>query len=308
MPGASVIHDLPQTTWRGHELFVSSVRTSWSHRLPERTFLDVPGAAHDWTGREPLKVEITAHFHNTIKPGLYDEWAKVRTELLSAEIGELRHPEIGIFNVRPESVAYQISSSSSTAGIDVEISFVESIVSADQPTEFSETQAGSAKAAKDADVAIEAMGVDYPDGMPSPTFSESLAALESLDFTLSFEIQGAINQMTGLVDSMYEVLQFDCLGQLFSSGATKETLAGHPFRWLLENSLNGIRSALQAKLAAVQAGGADFLVKTTTGDTTLASLSLELGVDVGSLVRLNPTLASKPKIPAGSKVQYLPPN
>lgn len=308
MPGAKAVHDLPFLTWIGTKIYTKSVRTSWAHRLPRREFLDVDGAAHDNTGREELRVDVTALFHNTIEPDLYPKrWNQVRQTLLERKAGELRHPEIGIFNARPAQVAYQLDPDASTAGVTVEISWIESIKSADQPSKFSVSSSEAAQAAADADVAIEQLGITYPDGMLSSSFQEMIAQIDALDYTLSFEINGLIGQCVGVVDACYNALQFDCKIQLSQPKFVQESLAASPFRWMLESALNTMTTALNEKLAALQGGGGGFLTYTAAKATTLADVSLELGVDVGSLVRLNPMAVAKPKIAAGTKLQYLAP-
>lgn len=308
MPGASAIHDLPHLTWKGNKIYYKSVRTNWSHRLAARKYLDIHGEAHDWTGRDSLRIGVTAVFHNTIEPGLWPgAWNKLRDDLLkTAEVGDLRHPDIGIFGARPATVAYEINPERSTAGFDVELEFIESIKSADQPTKFVTASSDAAAAAADADVAIGLMGLSYPDGMREPSFGEMLSTLASFPATFSHELNGAINGTVGLVDQMYSTLQALCDAESYLPSALKVT-ASSPYRWLLETSLETLRAALAAALALATAGGQAMQTATAAGDTTFAALSFELGVDVGVLVRLNPGLLGKTTITKGAKVLYLLP-
>ena len=306
MPGANAIHELPHCQIAGIQIPYSSLRTNWTHRLAARKYLDIAGAAHDWTGRDELRLGLTARLHNTVTPGIFPgTWNKLRAVLLSGDIIEFRHPDIGLLNCRPATTAYEINPGQSTAGIDVEIELIESIKSADQPTKFATASSDAKKAAEDADEAMSLMGLDYPDGMWEPSFGEMLDAIASFPSTFSHELDGLINQTVGLVDQMYATLQALCDAQSYLPAAAKESLAASPYRWLLEASLNTMTAALNAALLASQAGTQSVLTAVAANDTTLAAISLNLGVEIGSLVRLNPNLLAAPKVPKGSKVLYL---
>lgn len=306
MPGASAIHDLPHLTWKGNKIYYKSVRTNWSHRLAPRTYLDIHGEAHDWTGRNSLRIGVTAVFHNTIEAGLFPgKWNKLREDLLkTAEVGDFRHPDIGIFGARPASVAYEINPERSTAGFDVDLEFIESIKSADQPTKFVTSSSDAATAAADADVAIGLMGLDYPDGMREPSFGEMLDQIASFPATFSHELNGLIQSTVGVVDQMFETVQALSDAESYLPGPLKSA-SSSPYRWMLETSLDTMRAALAAALAAATSGAAVPLTTIATADTSFASLSFDLGVDVGVLIRLNPTLLGKTTITKGSKVLYL---
>lgn len=309
MPGPTAIHDLPHLTWKGHKIYYSSLRTNWAHRLAPRKYLDINGEAHDWTGRDSLRVGVTALYHNTpATPGMFpSEWNKIRTELLkSAEIGELRHPDIGLMSCRPTTTAYEINPGNSSAGITVELEFVESIKSADQPTKFVTAGSDAAAAAEDADVAINLMGLDYPDGMHEASFGEMLAAIASFPATFSHELNGLINQTVGLVDQMYATVQALCNAEAYLPSSLK-VVSYDPYRGMLERALETIAAALAAALAAATAGGNAIQTFVTGGETTFAALSLQLGVDVGVIVRMNPNLLGSLTIKPGSKVLYLLP-
>jgi hypothetical protein len=129
--------------------------------------------------------------------------------------------------------------------------------------------------------------------------------LNSYDDLLSIEVNGFINQCTGYADSMFELLQLDCAAQAGLSASEKEALAGSPFRWLLETSLDALSYSLKQLAAASQAAISAVSTTVTTNDTTIAALSLSLGVDVSSIIKLNSQLLGKPKILKGTKVSYL---
>lgn len=304
MPDATAIQDLPQLTWRGSKLWVSNIDTSWSHRLPERVFLDIDGEAHDWTGRNAFEVTADIHFLNTIEPGLYpDRWATFRASWLKGEIGELRHPDIGLFNARPADVNYTITAKS-TAGISVRVRWRESIRDADSPTKIDSGAGGATAAAESCDAAIAALGISYPDGMQEPSFGAMLGALESFGTILENQISGKFGDAINTIDRMYNLLQSDCQAQQNMSPEAKEALAASPYRWVLEKNLNDLRSFIVEAAKAAEKKAKPTKTFVSTNDATMSALSLQIPADISGLVALNPKLLATPVVPKGTSVLY----
>jgi len=300
-----IIHTLPSLEWGGLKAYVSEVQTSWSHMLAERSYYQVDGAAHEWTHREPFKVRTSLRFLNTIASGQYPgQWNKWRTALLLGEARDLKHPDIGKFKARPTDVSYSISSRS-TAGITVDVDFVESIASADEPTKF-ETQGASAmqQAAEDADFCMGELGVDYPDGMSQPSFEAMVSEITTFGFTIQTELAGQLAQIQNLSDSVFQNLQLSCKLQAFAETAVKEELSNSPLRWLLEDSLTRLHALALDTAKAIAAGARKTKTWTTDRAQSLASVSLDLDADIADLIKLNPKLLQKPIVEKGSVVVY----
>lgn len=303
---AKTIHDLSPMTYGGLTAFVDDIETSWSHMLAPREYYQVDGEAHEWTKRESFKVSANLYFLNTFDANQYPKnWGKWRQALLRGDARTLKHPEIGAFYARPADVSYTITSKS-TAGVVVKVSFVESINSADEPSKLTSNGAGAmAQAAADADYAMGALGIGYPDGMPTATFEEFVGAIASLGFTLESQVSGKLAQLQGLTDAVFFDVQLAANKLRFAPAAERDAgVASDPLRWLLESSLNSMRVLASQAIELLATGARKTLKFRATRPMSLASVSFELGADIVDLITLNPSLLGGPMVPAGSDVLY----
>lgn len=304
MPGPTAIHDLPPLTWLGVKAYVSDIRTSWSHRLPEYEYAYVDGDAHDNTGRKSLKVSATLQFLNTIEPGLYPgKWSSFRALLLSTQSGTLVHPDVGKFHARVADGEYTISARS-PAGVSVNVTWTESIRNANSPTKIVTATADATASAKALDDAIAVLGIDYPDGMGSSTFAGLVGDILAFGSIFSAEVKSLINTTIGYVDSIYTQMQVAAASVAFATAAARDAIAAPPFRWVFEFQCDALRVALGEHLDALLEGAQPTKTFTTKATTTLASLSLSLDTDIGGLVQLNPGLVGSPSVPKGTLVTY----
>jgi hypothetical protein len=302
---AKVIHDLPALTYGGLSARCDDIETSWSHMLAPRDYYGVDAEAHEWTKRESFKVGCKLYFLNTEDPNAYPKnWSKWRQALLRGDARQLKHPEVGTFYARPADVSYTITSKS-TAGVVVSVSFIESINSADEPSKLTSNGAGAmTQAAADADYAMGALGLSYPDGMPSPTFEEFVGAIASLGFTIETQTAGKLAQLHGLTDAVYDAVQSLAKAQAFADGIVKDALAGAPLRWLLEHSLNSMRVLATSALEQLSRGARETLKYRVDRPTSLAAISFELGADIVDIITLNTSLLGAPLVLPGADVLY----
>lgn len=300
-----IIHDLPAMTYDGLTAYVGDISTNWEHMLASRAYYQVDGDAHEWTKRESLKVSVTLLFLNTIAPGQFPQnWNKWKAALLRGDARLFKHPDIGTFYARPSTVGYSIKPQE-TAGVEVKIDFIESINSADDPSKLTTNSSGAmAQAAADTDYAMAALGIDYPDGMPSPTFEEFVNSIASLGFTFQTQVAGKLAQLQGLADAVYAATQSLAKAQAFADSIVKDAIAGAPLRWLLEHSLNSLRVLAAAALEEVSRGARKTKSLKTSRAMSLAAASFELAVPIGDMIELNPSLLLSPIVPAGAEILY----
>ena len=303
----TAIHDLPYLTWLGSKAYASDIETSWAHRNAPREFAYVDGEAHEFTGRQSLKVAATLHWVNTIEPNLYPgRWRNFRHLLLSGQSGTLRHPDIGNFHARVESGSYTLTPEES-GGVTVRVTWVESIKSADEPTKIVADKSNAVATAAAIDEGMALMGLDYPDGMPGDlSFEAAVNSVFSLGTEFTHELAAAIQQVVGLSDQVFTGIQMLGSASLYVSPPFRDTTVTSPSRPDLEFAINSLRVQLASALdVAKKAGGAP---KTfvTSADQSLASLSLDLGSDISSLIRLNPDTTRSPLVSKGTKILYIP--
>ena len=298
------IHDLPAVEWDGLRAPCSVVETSWENRLAQREYYAVPGASHDDTGRAPIEVTLTLHFHNTIEPDLYpSRWTKWRKALMSGEAKDIKHPDIGKFRARCKGGSYRIAAQEQS-GVTVTCSFVESIKAADSPTKLVYSSSNAKAAAAAADQYISDLDLGYPDGMPEPSLEESINGLTGSVSLVGLELNGKVTALIGTVDRIKDNLRSQCELVQTAEAATRDAIAGVPERILLELQLDTLRWILTQTLENAAASARVVKSVVNSVDQSLASLSYELGADIIGMMDLNPGLLLKPLVPKGSKVAF----
>lgn len=307
MPDATAIHDLPALTWLGSKAYASDIETSWNHRLAVREFPYVDGDAHEKMGRASLSVTATLHWLNTIERGLFPgRWRNFRGLLLRGESGTLSHPDIGNFHARVDSVGYTITAKT-TAGVSVRVKWVESIRSADEPTKIVVGSSDSLASAQSVDALMAEMGLEYPDGMPGDsTFEAAVSGLASMGAEFTHQLASAVNQITGLADQVFQSIKLIGNANLYISPSLRDPIVSHPGRHALEFGLNSLRMQLKSMLETAQKAGGETKLHVVTADQPLASLSIALGTDISSLIRLNPGIVKSPIVSKGTKLTYRP--
>ncbi|NUP13748.1 MAG: hypothetical protein HOW73_47535 [Polyangiaceae bacterium] len=304
------VHNLPRLRFSSEkfgtlpEVPTGPIETSWENGLAPRRFPYVPGAAHEDVEREELFANTELYFINTYQPGLYPGvWATWRKALLSGAIGELTHPDIGVFSARVKGGSYVIAPNVQ-GGVKVRVSFVESLPSADQPTALEFAEGNAQEVAQIVDESMAAMGIEYPSGYPEVSLEEFVSAIVSFGPLLAAEFVAKAEYMVGTIDRIQA--QIDENVEFASSSIEQDldSIANNPSRSILERALNDLRWIMTQQIKA--AGALSRVVKTyTTSSTlTLAAISIALKADIAGIVQLNPKLLSLPSLSPGTQVRY----
>lgn len=299
-----IIHGLPALKWKDEPLYCSSLETSWSHMLVKRHLLDVDGDMHDWTKRNSFRVTAVLEFKNAIEPGLYPgRWNKIRPMLLRGEIGDLSHPDLGIFPARVGEGSYKLAPAESTSGVSVTVTWEESLRDDAKAIKFSAGDGGAAAAAAQVDEAMAAMGLEYPDGSYAPSFAEMLDDINNFGPSLAFEFSNKVATTVALVDKMATTA--NAAAKFEQTLAPPDmAIAYHVLRPQLDIGLALLRTALVQMAIAKEKLGVPTAFYTTTEDTTLPGVSFAIPAEVTSLIKLNPQVLVMPLIPKGTKLKY----
>jgi prophage DNA circulation protein len=301
MPG--VVHNLEPLTFDGLEpVPVISIETSGGHRQAERVYPYVDAAAHEWTGREPYRVRGRLALVNTAKQNLFPGvWAALRKRFQDGTSGELRHPDIGVFQAALTSFSWALDGRT-PHGIIVDVEFVETIADPDTPTEFEFNTGGSAEIAEQADNAMAAMGLSYPSGMGS--LAQSVAAIASLPADLIGEVSAKIDATIGQIDqiqaSIYSVVE----AANALDDAARDAVQCSVDRITLERLLADLRWSLKQDKASLEKAARPVKTFVADADSTLATISFRLGANLAGLIQLNPSLLAVPLVPKGAAVKY----
>lgn len=302
MPAPKIIHDLPPVTFNGLSAPVREIQSDWSIRLAERAYPYTDAAAHDPTGRQPIRTTVTFAFINTIAENLYPgEWAKWRRMSFTGKIGKFQHPDIGQYDARIESVSVAISPASQS-GIFPKFVFVESLAEVDQPTQFEFSAGDLTEIAAEVDDGAAALGLEYPDGMPEPSFEEFVGGIVGQGAILEAQVSGKINSALGTLDRMQDRLDAKVRESYGDTLDVKDAIAGSVERILLEQSIAALSWGLRELQTATLSRSRATKSVVTTADSTLATLSLSLSQDLGDLILLNPALLASPLVPKGTSV------
>lgn len=295
------ILNLSPLSWRGINLYVSSIETSFTHRQVERAYpyVDVPG--HDWTGFDGVKVSATVHFLNTIEAGMYPgKWVEFRDAIFDGSSGPLVHPDLGGITARVLDGNYRIAATT-TAGVLVSVQWTQTRDEVEDEATFSAADGGE-EAAEAADEALEELDLIYPDGEPDTSLSDTIGAIEGAVFSYGQQIGGAINQAKGLVGKHIQAL--DLMGQAwrFADPGGKDANAGNSARAVAETNLYNLYASLGKRAEDAAKKARPVAIHLVKASSPMTGLAAALGNSLDDLLGLNPSLASSPTVPAGSRV------
>lgn len=297
--------------WRDVEFPITRHRMEIAHDLVEHKYWGVDGARVESTGLAPMRFIFNSPLFNTISPGRNERWAALypnQTRALIAafqkkEIGQLQTLEFGEVLCKAERMSIDWDAAR-RAGVDVEMSFVETTVAEDNSLLTSKTQVESVDIGAiemdsptvkaDLKALLQAAGVDLPpylldDSISLGELANKVKAVTDAPSVLSYRTAGQINAL---------VYQAERIQQ--SAYAARSALA-----WPVVANAERIKAGahkLQENLLAANKKVAFFKVP---HDTTLAGVARQIpNAKIGDLIRLNPGLMRGPEIPRGTTVRY----
>jgi hypothetical protein len=315
MPDNDLFSSLLCVQWKGIGFPVSSFRHGLSHDLVEHRFMDRDGAHIEATGRAPMVYSARAMFRNGIAPGpseagrwtfpLYPYgWRDFLEAAADRSTGDLVHPELGTIRCKLRSAETDWSASARD-GVDVEISWVESVDDADATLDALLLAASPLAAAKIAAqdlstfafsdktkaLAAALTGPKDPSGYSLGDLLNDVQAAIDQGTLLERRIVGKVDQAINRADRLVEALNRLSAPQDWPGKRSAEVLA---------DSLATLRRQALAPLGGAKA--TRYYV--TTGPTTLARIAAAIGRAVSDIVAMNPDLARSPVVPAATLVRY----
>jgi hypothetical protein len=290
LTAANIIGDLPVLKWRGLEAPCESASYRGSHSQAERRYPYIDGAGHDWTGRDPYQFTPTRlHFLNTIKPYNWfpTRWNDFRAALENGTSGDLDHPDLG--TVRARVLTWEVDlTAQNRGGIVVNVVWSETVDNLDERVVFLGPDVTPSALASAADDGMSSLGIDYPDGVGSTSFSEMLGSIEGFAFSARLSSGGAINQAMGVVSKVVK---------------TVENVNDHA-AWALRDNLTQLWDALrvtsQQFIQAQRATG----VLVTSSETTIDAIARDVGNSVSDITSLNIGLVRSPGVPRNTRVTF----
>lgn len=290
---------ITEISYKGVSFPITNINTKLEHNLVIHEYPDRDSGHVEATGRKPIVVSATALFYNHIKPGKPETWTAGKlfpsvyrdfiTAAQDAKDGTLQHPFWGELNVKCQRADTKMEADA-RGGVSVEVEWVETI-SLDLNSD------------KNSTAQLQAEADDFTNELD--TVALTIPEAQGLKLTIG----GLIDAITGVVDSI----------NLFG-----QRLLGLVDRLLyrlqrLIDALNRLNNTLHVNLKAkaIRLFGTAIKIKQSINaalgslrkyrvptDTTLAALANRLSVDVVSLMKLNPRLASRPTVKANTIVIY----
>lgn len=288
---ADALSDLPPLKWGDlPEVPCDSAPYDFSHSMGERRWPYVDGAGHDPTGLDPIPVKVKLYFLNTMFGfgNLYTEaWPIWRPALFDGALRLLEHPDLGSFTARVPRGHVDFTAQT-RSGVVVEVDFISSLADPETALQFTAPATDPGAAAAAADVAWQALGFDYPDGLNETDLLGAWNSIKGQVLSASMTITGKLNQVMGIVSGMIEDLRT----------LNDPTLQPHSVLLVaLWNSLRDYRDGLNkgARATAQQ---------TTRRPTTLSEFAATVGNDLDEIIGLNLSALRTPTVPAGSVLTY----
>ncbi len=307
MPFPTAALEQRALSWRGTVAPCMSVEAEFEHRLAIRRYYKVDSAGHANTGLEPGDIRGQLALVNTPDvPDWYpSRWQSFRKLLTDGLPGDLVHPDLGKLYARVKRFRYKLSPETS-AGTIVEVDWTQSLRDVETATKFDDSKAGAAEAAKNADEAMEALGLPYPDGMASNDLFGSIQAVFDQATGFFIDINGSVNKLVAQIDEIQSALDSLVLAAYSTalSAAERDPIVNAVERWVLEDSLLQLRAILLQTVQDNTQGARATLSTTTSRAVDVATLAAELGADIGSLIDLNPSASASPLIPKGTQIKY----
>lgn len=304
----SIFDQLLPFKWREVEVPTTRVRTSIAQDLVQHKPFNVAGDEVENTGRGSWEIEAEIPFINGIAAGKNESWDKegslypdVYRRFLYAwfdgTTGPLQHPEFGIIHCKTHRIDFDHDGGTRN-GVFVRASWVETRdQSGDDLADLIQIKGSPIamvkQAAIDLDIATRDIRAQFDQYLP-PQFEESF--------------DSAVAKIAGNFDRLTTSIQLAAnkpaqirarLGQLERSVNGLRSAATWPVTDAIARMRDGLHALENAGVPGRQIGR-----HKTTESTSLARLAKQFGNKPGEIVSLNPSLISRPEVPAGAIVRY----
>jgi prophage DNA circulation protein len=285
---------------------VTKFKTSLAHDLVQHKYWKRNGARIEDTGVAPIRHTFSLPMLNTLARGKAEKWPDplypnhwriLYQQAQRQATGVLTHPELGELPCKLETLDTEWDAQR-RAGVEVEISFIETLQDFDSPNPVGLSPIQKmTNAGANLDSSYDDLGLLAP---TLPVFRESFA-----DFARKLQSIGdtqfaAAYRVKGFAD-----------GMIYRANAVIESLdrAADATTWPARDAAERIKDAGHAAQRASEiAFTRTTFFYTTLADITLAELSQTLkGAPVDEMMRLNPRIAAAPVVKKGTVVRYTAP-
>jgi prophage DNA circulation protein len=218
--------------------------------------------------------------------------------------GPIDHPIFG--KLRARVLNYKVTALAGIrSGIDVQINFTETRERPDQPAAAEPTSVDLDLAAQDADTAVEAVKVLYPDGKVADALASQAAIVKVL-----YPVEGSEGTLsdiaagTTLDNPLTIAQQVNRATEIMRGYHDALRLADDPEIWAAIDAVQTCIQSVRVEANRALTNARPTKLFLTPNDTTLDAAAVLLKRDLDDLINLNPGLLSAPFVPAQSKIVY----
>lgn len=305
-------------SFRGLQFPVTYMNVSLSQDMAEHKYYGVSSANVEMTGRNPLTFEAEIPFIQGLVPAKNERWSNLYPSgfknflaaMHSKETGILDTPEIAGITVKPVSLEYKHDANVRN-GVIVVARWIETVDDAvPARADFNPLDRIRA-AAKSLDSEYDTTG-RLINGAPETSVTIIGQKKKLPVFKKAFS--QFVNELSGVVDtasSKIHILANKPAQMIYRLKKVQDSIerAANPLTWPGRESCEQAEAALRELKAAPAKIDAAFRSKpigryTTYYKITLSQIAIATANSVDQLIRLNPRLASRPAVPAGTVVRY----
>lgn len=286
----NVLPGLDSFTWRGLEAPpYDTASISGGYNQSERVYPYIDGAGHDNVGAKPIPLNFKLYFLNSLRdklfPELFVDWRQAVA--IDGSVGDLVHPLLG--KIRAVPVNWEIElSAARTSGVVMNVTFSTTVEDPEESVEFTAKLATVESEAAQADIDIQTLGIPFPSDAGFPNLLELIKSIEGQIFSARLTIEGALNQVIGIVDGLVDSV---------------ERLNDHR-AWAAQANLKGLRNSLVDLGNAIGESArktTELVIQTASPLDVVARIT---GNTVGEIITLNPSKLRTPFVEPGESVKY----
>jgi len=322
-----VLKQLPVLSWRGIEVPITARSISFSQTQAKQKFSYRDNSYIESLGADNIGFSYTIPFRQDIAKGPYvDLFVDVLPRFLEAcrrnTAGDLNDPVLGIFRAKCTNFSSTLSPDRRD-GVDVEVSFiqapeidaVEALPSSIQGISELDDQAG----ALDDQVALADFTQTAVDSLTGELQLRAETEIETLlagiqSSSINLGPPDAFQDLFGQIDGFGR--QVERFGNKISAKLDQASfklekmertisVLGNPKNWPLQRSSRRLRGNIESVKKTLSNPGKSVLSYTVKFAQGIADIAAKLGMAVNDFVKLNPTLARRISVQAGTVVKYL---
>ncbi len=295
---------LLECKWKDMSFPITNLHTELKQDVVEHKYPDRDGAHVESTGRSPLKITCQALFYNNVSRGKGETWnfgTMFPTSYIQfielckdRSVGTLQHPFLGSFDAKLVSMVTELDAMRRD-GVIVNLEWVETI----KIETFDENTISIATTVISDAQEVEDAFADLPDvaDVSALKKEKGISFLDAIDSLKAFIDSTTLIGLKAL--AQIDKIMYHINNLMFSIERIDNVLFAN-----LKSKLQALKAALNDTKAFLNKKLGEIRFYIVPRDTTMGQLSAKLNNKIVDLIKLNPTICTKPTIKAFTPVKY----